>query len=184
MAHEICHKVLYINGVYYPNNAIENELLTDLATVYVGFGKLSLNGCYHRKEEKTQKYQNGDLVTITKTHVHTIGYLSLRQFAVAYNYVCSCYGITNTEKRSDLGEYALHMVDSIQIPVTYYIIDELKEILRKVQQADSDIVNSLVIIDALLSQIKNKIKLRHKHIREDLFLPFDYSGSDNRLDNQ
>ena len=41
MAHEICHKLLYVHGLYYraPIPQIENEKLTDLATIYVGFGK-------------------------------------------------------------------------------------------------------------------------------------------------
>ena len=184
MAHEICHKVLFVNGLYYPEDTIENELLTDLATIYVGFGKLSLNGCYDKKEEKTEKYQNGQFVEETKTHIHTIGYLSLRQFAVAYNYVCSSYGVTDSDKRRGLGKYALEMVDSIQLPIFNCKIDELKEILKKVQQSDAEIVNSIVIIESLLSQIKNRIKQHHKQFREEIFLPFNYSENECLPENQ
>ena len=45
LAHEICHKVIFVNGIRY--NApfeIFNEIFTDICTIYVGFGNLILNG--------------------------------------------------------------------------------------------------------------------------------------------
>lgn len=45
LAHEICHKLLYIHNCYFPDMGDYNESLTDIVTIYVGFGKLTLNGC-------------------------------------------------------------------------------------------------------------------------------------------
>ena len=43
LAHEICHKVICVNGIR--NNApfeMMNELFTDICTIYVGFGNLKM----------------------------------------------------------------------------------------------------------------------------------------------
>jgi hypothetical protein len=43
LAHEISHQLLNLNGISYPD-VIENEKLTDLASIVLGFGKFVLNG--------------------------------------------------------------------------------------------------------------------------------------------
>ena len=45
LAHEICHKVIYINGLRF-DGAFDfmNEIFTDICTIHVGFGILILNG--------------------------------------------------------------------------------------------------------------------------------------------
>lgn len=44
LAHEICHKYLFVNGIYVQLIPIMNEVYCDLCTIYVGFGDLILNG--------------------------------------------------------------------------------------------------------------------------------------------
>src|SRR3989442_1554225 len=44
LCHEICHKWLQVNGISCPVE-IENEILTDITTVFLGLGKIMLNGC-------------------------------------------------------------------------------------------------------------------------------------------
>jgi hypothetical protein len=43
LAHEMSHQILALSKMYYPN-LDENEKLTDLASIAIGFGKLVLNG--------------------------------------------------------------------------------------------------------------------------------------------
>ena len=43
LAHEITHGYLYINNISF-SNKYENEILTDIAAIFFGFGKLMLNG--------------------------------------------------------------------------------------------------------------------------------------------
>lgn len=43
LAHEICHKVLFVRGLYSPIE-IMNEVYAELATIYFGFGELVLEG--------------------------------------------------------------------------------------------------------------------------------------------
>lgn len=44
LAHEVCHKYLFVNGIYVQLVPIMNEVYCDLCTIYVGFGDLILNG--------------------------------------------------------------------------------------------------------------------------------------------
>lgn len=45
LAHEICHKVLFKNGIYFKDFfEQENEVYADLATFYIGFGDLTMKG--------------------------------------------------------------------------------------------------------------------------------------------
>ena len=44
LAHEVCHKYLYIHSIYFPNMVEVNEVYTDLCTIYVGFGHLIMEG--------------------------------------------------------------------------------------------------------------------------------------------
>lgn len=43
LAHEITHKYLQMNGIRHPDEN-KNEILTDTASVYLGLGKIMLNG--------------------------------------------------------------------------------------------------------------------------------------------
>ena len=167
MAHEICHKVLYVHGLYFPYNKIENELLTDLATVYVGFGKLSLNGCYE------------ELETLTST----IGYLSLKQFATAYNIVCAAYGIHPATKEWGLGKFALEEVGKRTTFVRSDVTPEdIREKLKFTQEADSAVMRDVILLENVLSDLKTKIKNHHKQYKEDFVVPF--TACTDKIDNQ
>ena len=70
LAHEICHKYLYVHGLFNPIEVI-NEIFTDLCTMYVGFGKIIINGYItERKTEiRTDKYIQ------TSVDTNYLGYL-------------------------------------------------------------------------------------------------------------
>lgn len=72
LAHEICHKLLAVNGLY-ENETELNETLVDLSTIYVGFGNLILNG----------------YVSDSKQQI--IGYLTLNTYKVAHHIVSVVY---------------------------------------------------------------------------------------------
>ena len=185
MAHEICHKVLYVHKLYYPNLSTENEILTDLATVYVGFGKLSLNGCYTQYTSNKTEYEDGKEVKINTTHKETIGYLSLSQFAKAYNIVSILGNYPQTDLLSGLNKYALDAIHSN----TYYIgeqisKDYIKQTLKRVQTPDATLTNSITIVESILDDLKRLVKSDHQKFKEDLVLPFDYNSDNQEIDNQ
>lgn len=80
ICHEITHKYLFLNNIVLKDE-LENEILTDICTVYLGLGKLMINGSFSRKEtsfinEKSERFKN----TLTQA----TGYLEQYDFIVAY----------------------------------------------------------------------------------------------------
>lgn len=70
LAHEICHKYLYVYGLYNPIEVV-NEIFTDLCTMYVGFGNIIMKG--YITETRTQ--QRTDKYITTYTNTQYLGYL-------------------------------------------------------------------------------------------------------------
>lgn len=68
LAHEICHKYLFVNGIYVQLIPMMNEVNCDLCTIYAGFGDLILNG-YNTKVGQT---------------THILGYLKPYVYDHAY----------------------------------------------------------------------------------------------------
>lgn len=184
MAHEICHKALFVHGLYYPNLSIENEILTDLATIYVGFGKLSLNGCYSKNAEISKEYKDGKDIETYRKITDFIGYLSLSQFAQAYNIVCGCNG-THSIMLNGLTPSAKEMVTrysfNIQKPIT---TTEIKQVLKSIQTDDAKIINYINTIERIIHTIKNKIKDNQKQYNKDLVLPFKLDRGFDIIDYQ
>lgn len=76
LAHEISHKYLAFHGLELADK-YENERLTDIASIYLGFGKFVLNGISYRVAK-------GEMFT---------GYLCGEKYAFAYDYVCHMRGV-------------------------------------------------------------------------------------------
>lgn len=87
MAHEICHKYLYSHGLYLEDTKM-NEYCTDIATFFVGFGLLTINGCYEQYKTTTT---NSDGSTTTTTHTHSTGYLTPQNYLTAHQVVCKIH---------------------------------------------------------------------------------------------
>ncbi|MFZ4799927.1 MAG: hypothetical protein ACOYMA_20725 [Bacteroidia bacterium] len=87
LAHEICHKLIHINGLTL--YGYENEILTDTATVFSGLGKLSLNGCEVKNISSNTEWNGSEKTTTTTTTTNKVGYLNREQFAFLYNVVCN-----------------------------------------------------------------------------------------------
>lgn len=79
LAHEISHKVLYNSNLYYTDSLMkmENEVLADLATFYLGFGNLMMSGFYRK----------------TGNQEHKRGYLTPRTYGIAYIISCKMNGV-------------------------------------------------------------------------------------------
>lgn len=183
MAHEICHKVLYVYGLYFQHNNIENELLTDLATVYVGFGKLSLNGCYNQTEGTHNEWINGKNVEVATTREEHIGYLSRYQFAMAYNICCSVYGVGDDERNKGLRSHSIEALKCVPMynhtPITQ---TDIQEKLRFTQHADAAVTRDLVLLENAIGNVKKKIMQRHQQYRNDFVEPFkDDAGIDKQI---
>lgn len=81
LSHELTHKYMKINGISSgrdPLKTFENEILTDITGVFLGLGKLLLNGTTYDNRMK-------------------VGYLQSNQLAFVYLLVCSMRGIPEKE---------------------------------------------------------------------------------------
>ena len=179
MAHEICHKVLFLKGLYYPYITLKNEVLTDLATLYVGFGKLTMNGCHQSYTTTRDDWQNGQKVKITTTYTETIGYLTTDTFTRAYDIVCSCFNIPLDLKIAGLNESATKRIESIsKFSPLKASASHLKELLKKIQNSQSSTFRAIVILECILAQIRSIISEKQTPIYNELIAPFDFSDEE------
>lgn len=185
LAHEICHKVLYVRHLYYPNITIENELLTDLTTVYIGFGRLSLNGCYSKITSTNKEIRDGKEYSIKTTQTNTIGYLSLNQFALAYNILYSL-GYLNVQDKffglNDIAKKAVFSnIFSYEKPISY---GNIKQTLKHIQKSEANLTNSIKVVETIIEKLKNDIKSKHLQYNNELVIPFKNTDEDSLVDNQ
>ena len=89
MAHEICHKYLYSHGLYLEDTNA-NEYCTDLATFFVGFGLLTINGCYEEYKTTTKNPDGSSTIT---THTYRTGYLTPQNYLTAHMVVCKIHNL-------------------------------------------------------------------------------------------
>lgn len=83
ISHELAHKFLHTNHISWGDGPIDhyhNEVLTDIAGIFLGLGKLMLNG--HHVERTTEG------ATGTTTHTNKVGYLEGNQLAFVYLLTC------------------------------------------------------------------------------------------------
>ena len=88
LVHEISHKYSHLNGISCgtgPVHEYENEVLTDITAVFLGLGKLMLNGC--ECQNVHQEQISGGINTITDTLKS--GYLDRSQLAFVYRLICA-----------------------------------------------------------------------------------------------
>ena len=105
LAHEITHEYLYINNISF-SNKYENEILTDIAAIFLGFGKLMLNGS--ENEDIWKNYYFGGSTTITDKL--GIGYLDRSKVAFVYLLVCSMRNISEKKYMSNLSNKSIQLL--------------------------------------------------------------------------
>ena len=158
MAHEICHKLLHIRK-FKGNTTDENEVFTDLAAVYSGFGRLILNGC-HDEWETSEIVPNG---TRTVKHTIEVGYLDIRDYAFAYVMMGMMYGVPTEVFTKGLSTYADSFVCSMKIPPLQP--SEFDQEIIKVKQEYGNILRDINLLEDGLNGVKNRI--RNKLIKLD-----------------
>lgn len=114
LSHEIMHRFLSLKGIGYPD-ATENEMLTDIATVYAGLGKLVLNGVYSETRWTERRADK----QIVHTSVHRIGYLDFRSFCFIYLTMNKMRGIQKRDIYSHLNAQAVKMLKSLRSDPLY-----------------------------------------------------------------
>jgi hypothetical protein len=103
LAHELAHHYLARMGVRL-SDTDENERLTDLATIYLGLGKLTLNG--YEPQTWSVRQRDGKVTTYTSK----IGYLSQEEIARSFIRVCSLRSLSLDGALSNLSPTAARLL--------------------------------------------------------------------------
>lgn len=101
LSHEISHKYIYLNGISVGKDIVkkyENEILTDITAVFLGLGKLMLNGCESKNVRKEYEFNGTKKITETLK----VGYLNRAQLAFVYRLVCAMRKISERDMLSGL----------------------------------------------------------------------------------
>jgi len=100
LAHEITHKYIHVHQMLggAELTEIEGEILTDITAVFLGLGKLMLNGSESRVT-RTEPTPGG---TQTTTDSFKCGYLDRDQLALTYLLVCTMRKVPPAEYESGL----------------------------------------------------------------------------------
>lgn len=105
LSHEISHKYLYLNGISLGTDIVkeyENEILTDITAVFLGLGKLMLNGCECKNVREEYEFNGTKKITETLK----VGYLNREQLAFVYRLVCAMRKISERDLLSGLNHSA------------------------------------------------------------------------------
>jgi hypothetical protein len=98
LAHELTHHFLANKQIGYPEET-EDERLTDFATVFLGLGKLTLNG-YDPIQWSVPRADE------TVTYTYQVGYLSTQEIADVMCRVCAFRSIPLTDVETNLTQSA------------------------------------------------------------------------------
>jgi len=105
LAHELTHHFLDLKGVSHAD-VEENEQLTDLATAYLGLGKLTLNG--YEPISWTQLKQQKRI-----DYTYQVGYLSTEALAAIIYQVCRLRSISIEIAKRNLSDSALNLFEGL-----------------------------------------------------------------------
>ena len=156
LCHEVCHKWLHSHGIRLPVT-IENEVLTDVTAVFLGFGKVMLNGC-SVTNERHEPVANGTR-TITKTMKS--GYLDRDQFAFVYRLVCAMRSVSQSDSIQGLNPEAMQAVLTCDNNLGHYYDDRFhrEEVLRDaIAEFDASITDHQYVLADLA---KHCVYTRH-----------------------
>jgi len=141
LSHEISHKYIHFNRLTF-NNSYENEVFTDLTAVFLGFGKLMLNGVEITKKTICENVEN--------TYTKKVGYLNREQLAFIYLTVNYLYGV------SRLSFYSHLRTD---------VIKAVKKVEKKYNHNDAQTVLKAVAVQMRVNEIE--VKMGHAKVKID-----------------
>ena len=157
LAHEISHKILHAKKFKAPTREM-NEVYTDLAAIYCGFGRQILNGCFEKKTD--WKNVGGSFRAVLSTH--SIGYLRIKDYAFAYRLMCEFYGIGEKVYKSGLDEESLEAISRINIPSISQ--KEFRKSIIAHRQECARMLRKLYLVEDKLSVYKTIIQGRLKQL--------------------
>ena len=151
LAHEICHKFLMVNGLYCYLNVDVNETYVDLATMYVGFGELILNGCDTKVGNTSYK----------------LGYLTMDTYQVAYQLACSVLGEIPTSRGIGIDVFADEALNLWKVRGDKNEL--LKECFVNKSQQMSELSRNIAAMEQLFNQCKQDLSSGYDALDKEFF---------------
>ena len=150
LSHEICHKYLQLENIKQLGR--ENEILTDVAAIYLGLGKLLINGCSSNNTK--------------------VGYLQRSQYAYIYKLICRSRRVPEEIMLSNLDQQVVDEIRTIKLDETlnfysnediFQILNEyLNESLSTHQKTYANLKKNFLIINNLMEALNSQYKDYHK----------------------
>jgi hypothetical protein len=170
LCHEICHKWLQINAISSPLES-DNEILTDITSVFLGFGKIMLNGCRTTNVKKETTVN----ATQTITETMTAGYLDRDQLALVYRLVCAMRRIPSSDFMRGLNADAALAVRKCDLSSEQYY-DVRFHGRETTQETISAFTSSIVGVQRTMANLNKHVTYTKKSLCEtvDVFLGLGY----------
>ncbi len=150
LCHEVCHKWLQVNGIR-SSIEIDNEILTDISCVFLGFGKIMLNGC-RATNVRHETIPNG---TRTITETLTAGYLDRDQLAFVYRLVCAMRSIPSSDFMQGLNTEAALAVQRCDLAYAHHYAPRYHRI-----EATQELVTSF---NSRVAEVQHTVADLNKH---------------------
>lgn len=145
LVHEICHKVIFLNGIdfKYPVPQEYNEIYTDLCTIYIGLGKVVLDGYID-----------------TNTKCLKMGYLKVDMYRQTYNIIAKTTNkYTILKGQEDINDPLLEEALTIW-GTPEDVKSTLKKSFLKNEYSLAEVNRNIL----LLKQILNQVYIMHGNI--------------------
>lgn len=166
LAHEIAHKFLHRRGVSLPVER-DNEELTDIATIFMGFGRLSVNGCEAGRE--TLRLHEGKYADATKRV--KVGYLGLNSFAEAYFLHSLAAGLSQSQWRDGLTSQALQAVLQAELDHEWVLALNSARLSTCLPSSNPKWHKDFIILGGLIKQVLKQItETLHSYHESKTFL--------------
>ena len=174
LSHEVTHKYMEINDLYQKNRTnsekleIDEEIFTDITAIYLGLGKLMVNGSQFETQDGS-----------TKT-IHSIGYISQFKMLFVYRLICAMRNIPHYDYERGLTDASLEKLRVIERTYSEYFNSdyhniEKKEELRKkylakirTAQTELSMINKyhLFFEKVFLNSIEKYLKKSHIELKQ------------------
>ncbi len=160
LAHEIAHKFLQLKNISCgegPFYQYENEVLTDITAVYLGLGKVMLNGC----EGKTVRQENTASENKIITETVKAGYLDRQQLAFVYLFICAMRSIPSNLYEKNLSSESIESLRKCKEQYGYSFDSRFSmpmvrdDILKRANNAIRQTQSQLSSVDKNLSFLQN-----------------------------
>jgi hypothetical protein len=160
LAHEVTHKVLHKFELE-EDDEYENEKLTDLCSIYLGFGKLVLNG------KDLTRWNNYSV---------SFGYLSKEKLAFAFNLFVGMNKIDRGKCRDNLLRSSDSIVKVVYAENKEYFDEKFRDedyiltILISMRNVINDLQILIVVIDIMFDKFKFNNKEKGYYVYVDIKL--------------